>query len=228
MAPLKLCRNLSSLTALAIGATLFPPGANAATVAMTFQDDLSGATAGYATLLIQDIGTNEVQVTLSPNFSGTSLQTITGLWLNDPGLTSVTVTPVSPNPNPYVSSTYTSTQTTTPDGAAAGQYDSFIKFNNGSGALIRGTTSETFDLTGTGGTLSAASFNLTDAPKNGGPANLYGVIGLTNYLGTAGSGVGYIAASSDTFSPVPLPAAAWLFMSSIGVIGAFAVKKRPT
>ena len=217
---------LSSLAALAIGGALAAPAGIAATVTMTFNDDLSGTTAGSATLSIQDIGVDEVQVTLTPNFSGTSLQTITGLWLNDPGLTSVTVTPVSPTPNPYISSTYSSTQTTTPNGSLAGQYDSFIKFNNGSGAVIRGTTAETFDLTGTGGTLSAASFNLTDAPTGGSPANLYGLIGLTNYLGTAGSGVGYIAANSDTYSAVPLPAAAWLFLSGIGGIGALARKQR--
>jgi hypothetical protein len=213
-----------SLAALAIGGALAVPAAMAGTLTMTFNDDLSGTTAGSATVSIQDIGVDEVQVTLTPNFSSTSLQTITGLWLNDPGLTSVTVSPVSPTPNPYVSSTYATTQTTTPNGSLAGQYDSYIKFNNGSGAVIRGTTAETFDLTGTGGTFSAASFNLTDAPTGGSPANLYGLIGLTNYLGTAGSGVGYIAANSDTYSAVPLPAAAWLFLSGLVGIGVVARK----
>jgi len=206
------------------GAALFAPLAMASTVSMTFNDDLSGATAGTASLSITDIAADEVQVTLTPDFVGTSLQTITGLWLNDPGLTGVTVTPISPVPNAFVSSAYTSTQTTVPSGTTAavtGQYDTYIKFNTGSGALIRGSSpSEVFDITGTGGTLTAASFNVTDAPKGAGdPSNLYGVIGLTNYLGTSGSGVGYIAATSDNVSPVPSPATLPLLLSGLGGLG---------
>ena len=209
------------------GAALIAPAAMASTVSMTFNGDLSGATTGTATLSITDIGADQVQVTLTPNFSGTSLQTITGLWLNDPGLTGVTVTPVSPTPNAYVSSAYTGTQTTVPSGTTSnvtGQYDTFIKFNNGSGAVIRGTSpAEVFDITGLGGTLSASSFNLTDAPKGAGsPSNLYALVGLTNYLGTSGSGVGYIAATSDTVSTVPLPATLPLLLSGLGGLGALA------
>jgi hypothetical protein len=216
---------------LVTGASLVTPVAMASTVTMTFDQDLSGATVGTASLWITDIGSNEVQVTLTPNFSGTSLQTITGLWLNDPGLTGVTVTPVSPSPNAYVSSAYTSTQTTVPGGTTAtvsGQYDTYIKFNNGSGAVIQGSSpAEIFDITGTGGILTATSFNLTDAPKGtGSPSNIYGLIGLTNYGGTAGSGTGYIAATSDTVSSVPLPAAAWLLLGGLGGLGALVRRKR--
>jgi hypothetical protein len=213
------------------GAALIAPLSMASTVSMTFNEDLSGTTAGSATLSITDIGANEVQVTLTPDFAGTSAQTITGLWLNDPGLTSVTVTPVSPNPNAYVSSAYTSTQTTVPAGTTSnvtGQYDTYIKFNNGSGAVIQGTSpAEVFDISGTGATLDAASFNLTDAPKGAGsPSNIYGLIGLTNYLGTAGSGVGYIAAVSDTVSTVPLPAAFPLLFAGLGGLGVLARRRK--
>jgi hypothetical protein len=204
-------RSIPLLTvSLAVGALIAAQASVASTVTMTFNEDLSGTTSGSASLAIQDIGANEVQVTLIPNFSATSLQTITGLWLNDPGLTSLTVTPVSPLPNAYVGSTYSTTQTIVPSGATTGltgQYDSYIQFNNGSGAVIRGTTAETFDVTAVGGSgFSALSFDLADAPKGtGSPSNIDGLIGMANYLGTAGSGVGFIAATGATVAPVPLP-----------------------
>lgn len=82
--------------------------------------------------------------------------------------------------------------------------------------MIRGTTAEVFDITATGGTLSASSFNLADAPSGAGsPTNFFGLIGLTNYLGTAGSGAGYIAATSAAVTPVPLPAALCLLLQAV-------------
>ena len=206
---------------LAISSIFAASGAMASTVTMDLNTYLSGPTTGSASLVIQDIGTNQVRVTLTPNFTGT--QTVTGLWLNVVGLTSLVATPVSPTPNPFVSSTYAATQTTVPTGATSnlvGQYDLFVKFNNGSGPLIRGTTAETFDLTATGGTgFSALSFNLADAPKGAGsPTNIYGLIGLTNYSST-GSGVGYIAATSASITPTPLPAALPLLLTGLGSLG---------
>ena len=82
------------------------------------------------------------------------------------------MTPVSPTPNAFITSTYATTQTLFPGGATAattGQYDSYLQFNSGTGAVIRGTTPETFDLTAVGGSgFSALSFNLADAPKGAG------------------------------------------------------------
>ena len=217
------------LTALTASLLLAAPLAMASTVTMTLNVDLSGTTPGSATLQITDIATNEVQVTLTPNFAGTSLQTITGLWLNDPGLTGLTFTAVTPNPNPFVSIAYTSTQTTVPAGTTAtvaGQYDTYVKFSN-STPVIRGSSpAEVFDLTSTGGTLNAASFNLTDAAKGAGsPSNIYALIGLTNYSGVAGTGVGFIAATS-AMTAVPLPAGLPLLLSGVAGLGLLAGRRK--
>lgn len=197
--------------------------ASAATVTMSLSDYLAVATTGSATLSITDIASNEVQVTLTPNFAAGSLQTITGLWLNAPGFTGLTVTPVNPTPNPFVSSAYTATQTTVPSGTTgtvAGQYDLYVKFSN-STPLIRGTTAEVFDITATGGAgFSATSFDVADAPSGAGsPSNLYALVGLTNGTGAAGSGVGYIGATSASLTPVPLPAALPLLLTGLGGLG---------
>jgi hypothetical protein len=165
-------------------------------------------------LTITDLAANEVQVTLTGDLTGQ--QTITGLWLDAVGLSSISIGNASGPAVPFAigsGSTYSVTQTTVPNGSKAltGAYDLYVKFaNNGASASLQGTASESFTLTGTG--LSASLFATPAAQTSGQPSpDFDAMMAVTNDLGTAGSGTGYFGA----VTPVPLPAALPLVIAGL-------------
>ena len=182
-------------------------------------------TSGSATLTISDFAPNEVAFTLKAGMTGS--QTITGLWLNAPGLPSLQFAasptasgPASPLAFGSGGSNYSATQTIVPGGdqRLSGAYDVFVKLPNSGANSLQGTSSETFYLTGTG--LSAALFDQAAAQKQGAPSpDYFGMMSVTNVLGTAGSGIGYFGATS--VAPVPLPAAFPLLLAGVGGLGLF-------
>jgi hypothetical protein len=182
-------------------------------------------TSGSATLTISDLAPNEVALTLTAAMTGK--QTITGLWLNATGLPSLqfAASPTATGPATPLAfgsggSGYSATQTLVPAGdqRLTGAYDVFVKLPNSGAASLQGAASETFYLTGTG--LSASLFDLTAAQKQGAPnPDYFGLIGVTNVLGSAGSGIGYFGATS--VSAVPLPAAFPLLLAGVGGLGLF-------
>jgi len=80
-----------------------------------------------------------------------------------------------------------------------------------SNVLYTDETEEFVHLTTAGLALSAIFVDLKDL----------GVSSLTNFNVTLGEGV-FLTAAGALTSPVPLPAAAWLFLSGLGMFGWFA------
>jgi hypothetical protein len=160
----------------------------------------------------------------------TGSQTVTGIFLNIPTAVAATLTGISisnstntsAQPLAFVSGTSTSgtssifslTQSiTTPALAAgAGSYDLYLKFPVG--ALV-GTISETFDLVFSGGQPTAVDFLTTSLAKNASSPSFVAAAAFTNATGVGASGISVVSAS-----PVPVPAAIWLFGSAIvGFLG---------
>jgi hypothetical protein len=218
------------VTGFVLGALLVAGAVHAETLSLDLDTvaqftSTTRPTSGSATLTISDFAPNEVALTLTSAMTGN--QTITGLWLNATGLPSLQFAasptasgPATPAAFGSGGSNYSATQTLVPGGdqRLTGAYDVFVKLPNSGANSLQGTSSETFYLTGTG--LSAALFDQSAAQKQGTPnPDYFGMIGVTNVLGAAGTGIGYFGATS--VAPVPVPAALPLLLVGFGGLGLF-------
>lgn len=184
---------------------------------------------------------NQVKLTVSTFLQGQA--TLTGLLLNTtaaPGVTAITVanaagTGASPFPFAAVDATnatnsqsrFDTTQDMLPSGTNRNQvgfYNMWLRFPNSGTGSFQDTQTETFTLASTGSPLTANSFLLRSSPTAGGLPNpsFYALAAITNAAGSAGSGIGYVAA----LTPVPEPEALTLMIAGLVGFGALRLRRQ--
>jgi hypothetical protein len=193
-------------------------GASAATFVGTLtSDDCTGncgpQTGGFGSVKINDIGTNEVEVTVTLFNGNKFVSTGAGFALayELSGVTQVTYSNVttgfgSASTNPQPAGSFMADGTGTFNYAVA-----CTGCGPGGSSPLSGPL--TFDITGTG--LSTASFTTNSNT----PANFFSVDILSGTTGKTGD------VDSESLTAVPLPAAAFLLGPVLG-LGYFGVRRR--
>jgi hypothetical protein len=210
------------------------PSALASTITYSLTaDDQSGTMcmtgcpgAPYGTVTVSTVQTNEVLVSLSlnsgevfslPGGNGAGMPLLFDLSGN-PRVTVSNLSTLTPGVSGKPVGTLTLNQSPSgimADGTGTWNYDiSCTTCSTGTSGQYTGVVS--FDLTATG--LTPASF-----AKNAKGLFFATDIGIPN--GSGSYTTGDVAATAGT--AVPLPAAAWLLLSGVGALGAFARRKRP-
>ncbi len=224
--------------ALACVAALLPGAAGAATVGYSFSQLVNfagtpGGSAPWLDLVISDTATaGTVSVTITANLTG--VQTLTGLWLSTSaagtltsGLTTANGTGSGESPQAFAA--YNAAPSNTQSGvsgsqnlnpipvAQGGSYNILFRFQNNASAAFQGTETRTFDLIGGASSgLTAQSFVMLAGQTSGGQPSPrpYALASFTNFGGTGGSGVGYVA----SVSPVPEPGTLALMLAGAGIL----------
>jgi hypothetical protein len=214
-----------SLGALAIATSAVP--AHAATVTLGYDIEFSGARApeGAAPWIIATFDDHNTQgsVRLTVSTAGlTAGENIDSLYFNlEPTLnpTQLLFTYINSSTAPSATSIQTGIDAYKADGD--GKYDIKMGFPNGSGFDAGEALS--YDITGIS-TLTAASFKFLSQPA-GGHGPYYAAAHVQNTKGVGTGNSGWIAPTEAAFTPVPLPAAAWLLGSGIMMLAAYSRKR---
>lgn len=180
---------------------------------------------GSLTATFTDFGTNQVQLFIQNNLSGS--EKIGALYFNietfTSGLTFDLIKTDSSNPNIFKATPTISENHSKADGTG-GYFDIVLGFETSAEKAFGGTQSQTYIITATGRTLRASDFDF------------FSVKGQYDYLAAAhvqsiateddGDGSAWVGVTSPTTTPTPtpIPAAAWLLGS--GLMGLIGLKRK--
>lgn len=215
-----------SLGTLAIATSAIP--AHAATVTFGYNIEFSNARApgGSTPWVIAAFDDHNTQGSARLTVTTTGLiagESIDSLYFNlEPTLnpTQLLFTYINSSTAPSATRIQTGIDAYKADGD--GKYDIKMVFPNGSGFDAGEALS--YDITGIS-TLTAVSFKFLSQPA-GGHGPYYAAVHVQNTTGLGTGTSGWIAPTEAAFTPVPIPATAWLLGSGIIMLGTYS-RKRP-